>query len=45
MISEEESCDTEDWSNDAENIALHNTNKLYYNLKKTIILNCNNISQ
>ncbi len=31
MISEE-SCDTEDWSNDAENSALlnHHKNKLYF---------------
>ncbi len=28
MISEG-SCDTEDWSNDAENSALHHRNKLY----------------
>ncbi len=47
MISEE-SCDTEDWSNDAENTALHHRNKLHfitYPIKKTIILNCINISQ
>ncbi len=31
MISEG-SCDTEDWSNDAENTALHHRNKLH--LKK-----------
>ncbi len=37
MISEG-SCDTEDWSNDAEN------SKLYLNYKK-IENNCNNISQ
>ncbi len=24
------SCDTEDWSNDAENTALHHINKLYF---------------
>ncbi len=29
MISEG-SCDTEDWSNDAENSALHRRNKLYF---------------
>ncbi len=29
MISEE-SCDTEDWSNDAENSAAHHSNKLHY---------------
>ncbi len=28
MISEGP-CDTEDWSNDAENTALHHRNKLY----------------
>ncbi len=29
MISEG-SCDTEDWSNDAENSAAHHRNKLYF---------------
>ncbi len=29
MISEE-SCDTEDWSNDADNSALLHINKLYF---------------
>ncbi len=29
MISEE-SCDTEDWSNDAENSALRHRNNLYF---------------
>ncbi len=29
MISVE-SCDTEDWSNDAENSALHHRNKLHF---------------
>ncbi len=33
------SCDTEDWSNDAENSALHHRNKLHFKL------NCNNVSQ
>ncbi len=50
MISEG-SCDTEDWSNDTENSALHNSNKLHLQnitkyikiTKKTVILNCNNI--
>ncbi len=44
MISEG-SCDTEDWSNDAENSALHH--KLHFTIysKKTVIINCNNISQ
>ncbi len=32
MISEG-SCNTEDWSNDAENTALHHRNKLQYILK------------
>ncbi len=27
------SCDTEDWSNDAENSALHHSNKLHFKLK------------
>ncbi len=31
MISEE-SCDTEDWSNDAENAALHHINKLHFTM-------------
>ncbi len=47
MISEG-SCDTEDWSNDAENSALHHRNKLHFKIyfkKKTVVLNCNNISQ
>ncbi len=46
MISEG-SWDTEDWSNDAENSALHQRHKLHfaiYSQKKKIILN-NNISQ
>ncbi len=34
------SCDTEDWSNGAENTAAHLRNKLYKQYK-TIILNCN----
>jgi len=41
MISDG-SCDTEDWSNDAENSALHNRNKLhfriYYNRKQLFII-------
>jgi len=46
MISEG-SCDTEDWSNDAENSALItgiNYSLTYIHIKKTVILNCNNIS-
>ncbi len=31
MISEG-SCDTEDWSNDAENSAAHHSNKLHFNI-------------
>ncbi len=31
MISEE-TCDTEDWSSDAENSALHHMNKLHFNI-------------
>ncbi len=31
LISER-SCDTEDWSNDAENCALHHRNKLYFKI-------------
>ncbi len=46
MISEG-SCDIEDWSNDAENTALHHMNKWFFFLikKETVILNCSNISQ
>ncbi len=46
MISEG-SCDTEDWSNDAENSALHHRNKLHlkYIKMKNCYLNSNNISQ
>ncbi len=29
-IISERSCDTEDWSNDAENSALHHRNKLHF---------------
>ncbi len=46
MISEG-SCDTEDWSNDAENSDLHHRNKLpfYFVFKKykTVILSCNTV--
>ncbi len=38
MISEE-SCDTKDWSNDAENSALHHSNKLHFNIKKLVFHN------
>jgi len=31
MISEG-SCDTEDWSNDAENSAMHHRNKLHFKI-------------
>ncbi len=39
------SCDTEDWSNDAENTAVHHRNKLHFKMfkLKTVILNLNNI--
>ncbi len=46
MISEG-SCDTEDWSNDAENTAAHHRNKLHFNRyshRKTN-LNWKNISK
>jgi len=45
MISEE-SCDTEDWSNDDENSVLHYSNKLHFKIyfDRKCILNCNNIS-
>ncbi len=42
------SCDTEDWSNDAENTAPHHWNKLHltiYSHRKLFFFNCNNISQ
>ncbi len=32
MVSEG-SCDTEDWSNDAENSALHHRNKLHFKIQ------------
>ncbi len=45
MISEE-SCDTEDWSNDAENTALiTEINDILQYIQIEVILNCNNISQ
>ncbi len=45
MISER-SCDTEDWSNDAENSALHHRNNILKYIKlDNIILNCNDILQ
>ncbi len=45
MISEG-SCDTEDWSNDAVNSALHYSNYIFYILTLiTVILNSNIISQ
>jgi len=40
--------DTEDWSNDAENSALHHRNKLHFTIysnRKQLFSNCNNISQ
>ncbi len=47
MISEG-SCDTKDWSNDAENSALI-TGIYFFNIyifkQKIVILNCNHISQ
>ncbi len=41
MISEG-SCDTEDWSNDAENSVLHHSNKLHFTIysNRKVILNC-----
>ncbi len=46
MISEW-SCDTEAWSNDAENPALHHMNKLHAKIysNKKLTLNHTNISQ
>ncbi len=48
MISEG-SCDTKDWSiMDAENSSLPHRNKLHFKIYlkyKTVVLNCNNISQ
>ncbi len=48
MISEG-SCDTEDWSNDAENSALHHRNKLHFKIYSNrkqlflIVMNYQNI--
>jgi len=44
QISILKSCDSEDWSNDAENAAL-SSNYILNILKQKVILNCNNISQ
>ncbi len=47
MISEG-SCDTEDWSNLAENSALPSQELAHFKMhsnKKNLFLNCNNISQ
>ncbi len=45
MISEE-SCDDEDWSNDAGNTASHHRNNLHFNRysNRNGYLNCTNIS-
>ncbi len=34
LLISEESFDTEDWSNDAENSALHHRNKLHFKIYK-----------
>ncbi len=39
------SCDTEDWSNDAENTAAHHRNKLQFNTYSDTMLKIKNISQ
>ncbi len=42
------SCDPEVWSNDAENSASHQRNKLQFKIysnRKQFVTNCNNISQ
>ncbi len=47
MISEG-LCDTEDWSNDAENSALHHRNKLHFKIysnRNLFFLNWNNMSR
>ncbi len=45
-IISEGSCDTEAWSNNAENSALHQRNKLHFKiLKKKIIVKGNNTLQ
>jgi len=47
-VISEGSCDTKDWSNDAENSAFDHRNKLHFKIfedRKYFILNCNNISQ
>ncbi len=33
----EESCDTEDWSNDAETTALHHMNKLHFKIENSYL--------
>ncbi len=33
------SCDTEDWSNDADNTALHHRNKLHFKIYSVIYFN------
>jgi len=43
MISEG-SCDSEDWSNEAENSGIYFILN-YIKIEKNVILNCNNISQ
>ncbi len=42
MISDG-SCDTEDWSNDAEHSALHHRNKLHFDDDHTFYLYCDYI--
>jgi len=48
FLEQEGSCDTEDWSNDAENSALHHRNnlhfKMYSNIEQNSLYNCKNIS-
>ncbi len=48
ILISEGSCDTEDWSTDAENSALHHRNKLYFKIhsnRKLFFINFINISQ
>ncbi len=44
-MSSEGSCDTKDWSNDAENSALHHTNTLHFKYIQIENIYCNDISQ
>ncbi len=44
-MNSEGSCDTKDWSNDAENSASHHTNTLHFKYIQIENIYCNDISQ